>query len=454
MKTKSYTDRVLDFWKYSMQGMIFRKYLIISFLLIIFLVNAQQKTWSLNNCLDYALENNLSVRETALNSEIAAQQITAAYGNLLPNVYLYADHQYNFGSVIDPTTNARMSSDIQSNSFSFSSNIELFNWGNFVRIKSAKLQKEKAKYELEIKKNELIIQIVQAFYQLQFDQEQLALLEAHKENNLLNLQRIKTEVELGNKAKSDLYEMQASLANDEQNIIAAKNAVRVSRLNLTNLLNLKEEIEIIPSEYLTTGLPLESLDLLYETGLQNRPEIKASDLQTEISQLSIQQEKSRYLPTISGNYSLSSFYVDVESSSLSNQVRNNKNHYMGISLNIPIFNRLQTRTAVQQSKIESEQAKLQAERQKQAYYKALSEAYTQTQNAFEAWQSAEKNVEAQQKSFEKTEEKFRQGMIDAYGFFAARNGLLSAQTALLQAKYTFQYDNALLNWYVTNEIRF
>ncbi len=417
-------------------------------------LNAQQKTWSLSDCLNYALENDFSIKETVLNSEIAGQQITAAYGNLLPNANLYADNQYNFGSVIDPTTNARMSSDIRSNSFSFSSNVELFNWGNFVRIKSAKLQKEKSKYDLEIRKNELIIKIVQAFYQHQLDKEQLELLENHKANNLLNLKRIETEVELGNKAKSDLYEMQASMADDEQNIVAAQNRVRLSKLSLMNLLHIKDAVEFIQTDTLTKIFPLESIDKLFEAGLQNRPEIKSAEIQAEISEKNIQQEKSRYFPTLNGNYSLSSFYVDIESESLKDQFRNNKNHFLGISLNIPIFNRLQTRTAVQQAKIESEQAKLQNEQQKQAYYQVLSEAYTQTQNAYDAWQSAEKNTAAQQKSFEKTEEKFRQGMIDSYGYFAARNSLLSAETILIQAKYTYEYENNLLNWYVTNEAKF
>lgn len=431
-----------------------KKIITIIYIIVGYGLNAQQKTWSLNDCLNYALENDFLLKETKLNSEIAGQQITAAYGNLLPNAHLYADHQYNFGSVIDPTTNARVSSDIRSNSFSFSSNISLFNWENFVRIKSAKLQKEKSKYDLEIKKNELIIKIVQAFYQHQLDKEQLELLENHKANNLLNLKRIETEVELGNKAKSDLYEMQASMAGDEQNIVAAQNRVRLSKLSLMNLLHIKDAVEFIQTETLPEIFPLESIDKLFEAGLQNRPEIKAAEIQAEISEKNIQQKKSRYFPTLNGNYSLSSFYVDIESESLKDQFRNNKNHFLGISLNIPIFNRLQTRTAVQQAKIESEQAKLQNEQQKQAYYQVLSEAYTQTQNAYDAWQSAEKNTAAQQKSFEKTEEKFRQGMIDSYGYFAARNSLLSAETTLIQAKYTYEYENNLLNWYVTNEAKF
>src|SRR5690606_6752327 len=126
-------------------------------------LSAQEKSWTLEECIEYALENDLALRETALNQDFYQKEITGAYGNLLPSAGLYADHQYNFGSVINPTTNTRVSSDIRSNSVNFSSNVELFNWGNFVRIKSAKLKKEKAGFDLEIKKNELIIQSVQMF---------------------------------------------------------------------------------------------------------------------------------------------------------------------------------------------------------------------------------------------------------------------------------------------------
>lgn len=416
------------------------------------ILNAQEKSWTLEECIRYALNNDLVLKETALNEDFYQNEITGAYGNLLPNANLYADHQYNFGSVIDPTTNARISSDIRANSFSFSSNVELFNWGNFVKIKSAKLQKEKAIYELEIKKNELIIRIVQAFNQVQYDKEQIELIRQQLENTQLMLNRIETEFNLGNKAKSDLYEIQANKVSEEQMLVTAQNAYKVSKITLLNLLNLKEEVDFLQDENLIADSLHDTLPDLYETGLQSRPEIKAAEIQKEISRKKIEQEKSSYLPRINANYSLSSFYVDTETASLRDQFKNNKNHYLGFSINIPVFNKLQTRTAVQQGKIEWEQANLQSEQQKQAYYNALRDAYTKTQNAFETWQASEKNVEAQKISFARTEEKFRQGMIDAYGYFAAKNNLLSAQTSLLQAKYTFHYQNVLLNFYVTNEV--
>jgi outer membrane protein len=412
----------------------------------------QQQSWTLEDCISYAMKNDLGLKEKALDQDFYQKEIKGAYGNLLPNAGFYADHQYNFGSVIDPTTNNRISSDIQANSIRFSSNVELFNWGNFVKIKSAKLQKEKAATDLEIQKNELLIKIVQAFNQVEFDNEQVTLIKNQLANSEITLNRIETEFNLGNKPKSDVLEIQAQMASEKQLLAQAENASKQSVNQLKNILNLKEEVRFEKIDNLPIQWREDSLESLFSKGLANRPEIKSAELQEEIAQKSVQERKAGYLPNISGNYSLSSFYVDTETASLGDQFKNNKNHYVGISLNVPIFNRFQTQVAVQQAKIELEKANLQTEQQKQAYYNALRDAYTQTENAYLNWQASENNVEAQTASFAKTEEKFKQGMVDAYGYFAAKNNLLASQTALLQAKYTFYYENLLLNWYVTNEI--
>jgi outer membrane protein len=429
-----------------------KQFILLFCLLGSFFLQGQVKTWTLENCIDYALGNDLYLKEVALNQDFYQQEIKAAYGNLLPNAGIYADHQYNFGSVIDPTTNSRVSSDIQANSIQFSSKIDLFNWGNFIKIKSAKLQKEKALYDLEVQKNELIIKIVQAFNHIQFDKEQLILIQNQLINTELTLNRIETEVNLGNKPKSDFYEMVAQKTSEEQMRNQVENSLKISENRLLNLLQLKEYMEFSSSELADLALPAESLDNLYQLGVLNRPELKSAEIQKEISEKFIQEKRSHYLPTISGNYSLSSFYVDTETAALGDQFKNNRNHYIGISLNLPLFNRLQTQTAVQQAKIDWEKANLQLEQQKQAYFNALRDAYTQTQNAYGRWEAAELNLEAQEISFAKTEEKFKQGMVDAFAYFAAKNNLFGAQTAVLQAKYTYHYENLLLNWYVTNEL--
>lgn len=367
---------------------------------------AQEKPWTLQDCIQYALDNDLSLKEAALDTEFYQKEITAAYGNLLPNAALYADHQYNFGSVIDPTTNARVSSDIRSNSLSFSSNIELFNWGNFIHIQTTKLQKEKAKFDQEIKKNELIVRIVQTFTQIQYDKEQIELLENQLKNTEITLNQIQKEFELGNKAKSDVYELMANKISEEQLLLSARNAFKVSETAMLNLLNLKEKIDFLSTEELRIAPLQDEVEELYAVGSALRPEIKSATLQREIARKKIQLQKSNFLPRINGNYSLSSFYVDLETASLRDQFKNNKNHYLGLSIQMPLFNRWQTRTAIQQAKIEWAQADLQVEQQKQAYFNALREVFTQTENAYDNWRKAEENVAAQEISFEKTEEKW------------------------------------------------
>jgi len=435
-----------------MSNKIIKKYLLGILFLTVFLVNAQEKTWSLSDCIDYAVSHDLYLKETAMNSDLADKEITAAYGRLLPAASVYADNQYNFGSVIDPTTNARISSDIRSNSLNFSSNVELFNWGNFIRIQSAKLQKEKSLYDLEIRKNELIIKIVQAYNQIQYDREQIALLEKQLANSEITLNQIQTEFELGNKAKSDVYELQANKSSEEQMLVTAQNALRTSQTALVNLLNLKEMPEFGLLEASDEGILGMPLDELFATGIQNRPEIKSAELQNKIAEKEIKQQKSAYYPTLNGNYSLSSFYVDTETAALGDQLRNNKNHYLGISVSIPIFSRLQTKTAVQQAKIEQEQSLLQLEQQKLAYYNALRDAVNFAQNAAQNRDAAQKNVAAQEISFQKTEDKYKLGMIDAYAYFAAKNNLLAAQSALLQAEFNYNYQLILLKFYLTNEV--
>lgn len=427
-------------------------HLILLFLLIPFLVHAQLKTWTLEDCIQHALDNDLALKYAAMEIKLHQKEITAAYGNLLPNANLYADHQYNFGSVIDPTTNARVSSDIRSNSFSFSSHVELFNWGNFIQIQTAKLQKEKANFDVETKKNELMVRIVQAFTQIQYDKEQIELLVHQLDNSEVTLRQIEKEFELGNKAKSDVYELLANKASEEQMLVLAQNALKLAETNLLNLLNLKDKVNFALTEHLHSAPLPEELEVLYDQGMEFRPEIKAAELQKEIARKKIQAQRSNSLPRINGNYSLSSFYVDIETASLSDQFKNNKNHYLGLSVQIPVFNRLRTNTAIQQAKIEWEQAEIQVEQQKQAYYNALREVLNQTENAFNQWQKAEEYVHAQSISFEKTEEKYRLGMLDAYGYFAAKNALLSAKSSLLQAKYNYHYQSVLLNFYVTNEL--
>ncbi|MBA5629229.1 TolC family protein [Moheibacter lacus] len=426
--------------------------LTIIFLFYCIVVAGQEQSFTLEQAINYAWENNLTIKDQQLQEQISAKEVEKTRSNLLPTLGISAGQNFEFGSVINPATNSRETLDIQSSNIALSSNVDLFNWQNFERIKIAKLEKEKVRYNIKITKNDILIQVVQAFYQLQFSKEQLKLVESQIENTKTHLSRIEEEVDLGNKSESDLLEMKANLTSDYQRKTNAESVCQQAYLSLQNLLNRKDSSNYLFENELLVSQPSEEIQNLYENGLSTRPEIKLAQKDEEIAQKQIDEQKSLYYPTLSAGYSLSSFYTDSRVGAFSDQIADNRSHFIRLSLNIPIFNKLQTKKSVEQSKIELERSQLQIRQYEQEYYNLLSEAYLKTNNSYNQWQSSETNLNAHQLSFEKTNDKFEFGMINIYEYLTAKNNLLQVESDNLIAKYTFYMNSVLLNWYSEGQI--
>lgn len=426
----------------------------LSFILFWFsmLTFAQEQSFTLEQAIDYAWENNLTIKDQQLQEQISAKEVEKTRANLLPTLGISAGQNFEFGSVINPATNSRETLDIQSSNIALSSNVDLFNWQNFERIKISKLEKEKIQYNIEITKNDVLVQVVQAFYQLQFSKEQLKLIELQIENTQTHLSRIEDEVSFGSKSESDLLEMKANLTSDYQRKTNAESAIQQAYLVLQNLLNRKDSSNYLFENDLIASQSSEPLQNLYEQGLPERPEIKLSKKDEEIAQKQIDEQRSLYYPTLSAGYSLSSFYTDSRIGAFTDQIADNRSHFVRLSLNIPIFNKLQTKKTVEQSKIELERSQLQIKQYEQEYYNLLSEAYLKTTNSYNQWQSSETNLNAHQLSFEKTDDKFEFGMINIYEYLTAKNNLLQVESDNLIAKYTFYLNSVLLNWYSEGQI--
>src|SRR5690606_30274735 len=244
---------------------------------------AQERSFTLTQAIDYAWENNYSIKDQNLQNEISDKEVEKSYWNLLPTFGVDIGQNFEFGSVIDPSTNSRASIDVQSSNLSLGSNIDLFSWQNFIRIKVAKLEKERVALGTEIIKNELLIQVVQAFYQLQFSREQLNLVELQIENTTTHLSRIEEEVNLGNKSESDLLEMNANLASDYQRKTNAESSYQQAYLTLQNLLNRKDSSNYLFDDELIISKSPEPLKDLYNEGKNLRPEINLALLDEKIA---------------------------------------------------------------------------------------------------------------------------------------------------------------------------
>ncbi|WP_313253763.1 TolC family protein [Empedobacter sp.] len=422
---------------------------IVYFCFILLIVSksfAQKDSFTLDQSVNYAWENSISLKDISLQNEVSKIEIEKSKSNFLPTLAFSSSYNFQSGSIIDPATNNRNTLNIQSGNFALTTSVDLFNWQTIIRLKLSKLEKEKLKYQSEIIKQNLYIQIVQAFYQLQFNKEQEKLIEYQIQNTLIHLDRIQEEVKYGNKSESDLLEMKANLSNFNKQKVDASSNSKLAYLTLQNILNKKDSTDyIFDNEQLFDKT--EDLDQLYQKGLENRPDIVQSKIDEQIAQKNIEQQKSGYLPNLGANYSFSSFYTNSNKNPFSNQINDNKSHYVGISLNFPIFNKLQTQKSIEQSKIELERSQLKTHQLEQEYYNLMSDLYLKTNNSLEQWEASEKNLKNYQLSFEKIEDKFKFGLITIYEYLNSKNNLLQIETNNLIAKYSFYLNSNMLYFY-------
>lgn len=405
-----------------------------------------QKQISLEQAVNYAYENNLSLKDQNLQQDISKIEIEKSKSNFLPTLGFSSSYNFQSGSIIDPSTNTRNTLNVQSGNFALITTVDLFNWQTIIRLKLTQLENDKLKYQSEIIKQNLYIQIVQAFYQLQFNKEQEKLIENQIKNTLTHLDRIQEEVNYGNKSESDLLEMKANLSTSYKQQVDASSNYKLAYLTLQNLLNKKDSTNYIFDDNQLFNNN-ENLDQLYKKSVDNRSDIIQSRIDEQIAQKNIEQQKSAYLPNLSASYSFSSFYTDSNKNPFSNQLNDNKSHYVGISLNFPIFNKLQTQKSIEQSKIELERSQLKTHQLEQEYYNLMSDLFMKTNNSLEQWEASEKNLNDYQLSFEKIEDKFKFGLITIYEYLNSKNNLLQIETNNLIAKYSFYLNYNMLNYY-------
>lgn len=422
---------------------------VVSFCFFLFIISnlfAQKDHLSLEQAVNYAWENNLSLKDQNLQQSISKIEIEKSKSNFLPTLGFSSSYNFQSGSIIDPSTNNRNTLNVQSGNFDLTTTVDLFNWQTIIRLKLTQLENDKLKYQSEIIKQNLYIQIVQSFYQLQFNKEQEKLIENQIKNTLTHLDRIQEEIKYGNKSESDLLEMKANLSTSYKQLMDASSNYKLAYLTLQNLLNKKDSTDYIFDDNQLVDSN-KNLDELYQKGVNNRPDIVQSKMDEQIAQKNIEQQKSAYLPNLSASYSFSSFYTDSNKNPFSNQLKDNKSHYVGVSLNFPIFNKLQTQKSIEQSKIELERSQLKTHQLEQEYYNLMSDLYLKTNNSLDQWEASEENLKDYQLSFEKIEDKFKFGLITIYEYLNSKNNLLEIETSNLIAKYSYYLNSKMLNVY-------
>jgi len=461
----------------------------LSALLLIFTISAtaQQKVWTLEECITYALENNIQIQQAEINQLVSAEDVKNSKYNLLPDLNGFASHTYNFGQTIDPFTNQFANSQVRSNSFSLSSNFTIFNgFRNINTIKRNEAQLEANKLDLEKIKNDVALNISNAYLAILFNKELLKNAQAQLQVTQTQVDRVSKQVAAGALAEGAKKDIEAQFATEELQLINAQNQLRLSQLNLSQILRLEDanEFEVL-SPNLDTFQEVSELvspGALYLTALELMPEIKSAEYGLYTSQKATEIARSAYYPvlTIGGSFGtgfsganreIAGFTTfenvptgertlqtndlvvqDVSvptfrDKSFTDQVDENENYNVGFRLSIPIFNGLSARTSVQKAKLQARNAELNYENTKLQLRQNIESAHNDAVSALKRYKAAEKSVVALQTSFGYTQERFNVGLIDSFVFNTEKNRLNNAQSELLQAKYNYIFSTKVLDFY-------
>ena len=414
-----------------------------------------QQVLSLEDCIDYALKNNISLKQSALNIELNKTSYLQSKLQLLPSVNLNSSFNKNQGRYINPLTNEFIEQVSSSINLSYSTNVTLFNgFKNLNQIKKAANELLKSKYDLESAKNELISTVALAYLQILFNEELYQI--AGKQWDLTKIQetRIQILLDAGSVARGELLNIQSQIALEEQQLIQAENQLNMSKLQLAQLLEIQDyqNLKLVAENIEIPVLQItENIEYDYKKALSLQSTVKSSELAVNSAMYDYKTARANYLPSLSLTQSVSSLYSDnaQDMFTFNEQIDNNLQSGLFLNLSIPLFNKWATRTAVKQSEIQIENSRLNSQQAKNQLRKNMEQAYADQIASYKKHQSAQKSVLAYKESFGYINNRYELGMVNSYEFNESKNRLIKAESDELQAKYDLIFKVKLYEFYTS-----
>lgn len=421
---------------------------------------AQTGGWDIKTCIDYAIEHNLTVKQsqnTVLQREI---DVNSAEGRRLPSLNASTSQNFSFGRGLT-ADNTYANTNTTSTSFSLGTDVPIFNGLDITRgIKLSKLELAAATEDLEKAKNDIRISVAQAYVQILYNKEILAVAKNQVQRDSLQLVRITAMAKSGKASNSEVAAQQSSLAQSRVSEVQAENSLNLSILDLTQLLELSnpEGFDIVkPDASKLDPRILPSPEDIYAAALDIRPEIRSQELRLDYAELNILRAKGGYLPSLNLNGGIGSNYYTssgFESKSFGDQISNNFSQYIGLSLSIPIFNRFSTRNQVKTAQINFNNQELQLENTKKSLYKEIQQVYYNAVASQAKMLSSKEAASSAEVAFELTTEKYENGKSNITEYNDAKNRYLEAESNFLQARYECLFQNSLVDFYQGKELSF
>lgn len=429
-----------------------------------------QEDWTLEKCISYALDNNIQMKQSALQQESAKLDKTQSLAEMFPNLNASSGFNMSFGRNIDPGTNSFVNEQVNSNNWNVGSSVTLFNGLRLLNsFKQSQLDLIAAEYDLHGLGNDISMNIATAFMQIMFNEELLDVAQEQLDVTTEQLERTRKLVTAGSLAEGMAFDVESQLANSELQVINMENALSASILVLKQMLNLPASTEFRIKrpdvDYPMDDMGAVTVGSVYDQALNNWPQIKARETRLESARKGEQIAFASYTPSLSANASVSTFYSsafkDIDFTTFesvpipyADQLDRNLSEGIGFSLNIPIFNRLASRTAVKKARLGRINAELQLQDQKNQLYSSIQQAYNDAMAAKRQFDASEKSVKATEKAFEYAEQRYQVGMMNSLEFNTASNNVTRARSEFLRAKYDYIFKVKVLDFYQGKPITF
>ena len=425
---------------------------------------AQQSAWSLRQCCDYAIEHNISIKQQQNQCRQRELDLSTAKNSRLPDLNGSLSQNFSFGRGLT-SQNTYTNTNTSSTSLQLGTSIPLFTGFEIPnQIKLNQLNLEAATADLEKAKNDIRMQVAQAYVQILYDMEMADV--AHRQVAIDSAQvaRLQAFVKNGKASGAELSQQKATMAHSRLTATQADNNLKLSILSLSQLLELPspdgfsvvrpslESVDnLMAQDHLTTP------DQIYAEALGIKPEILSQQLKLKGTAHQIKIAQAGNYPTLSLSGGLGTNYYKTsgfKGDGFGKQLENNFSQYIGLSMSIPIFNRFQTRNRIRSARIDQANQQLQLDNTKKTLYKEIQQVYYNAQNAQSKTQSSAEAVQSSKDAFQLTQAKYENGKSTITEFNEAKNNYLKSESDLVQARYENLYQHALLEFYRGKDLNF
>lgn len=433
---------------------------IFCFLFFTLTINAQN-IWSLEDCIERAISENLNIKKQKFAKDISSNLLKQSRLSLLPSVNTFASKGYYFGRSVNPATNDYIKENIVTGDVSIVAGLTIFNGFQKINtIRKNTLEKRASNYDINKSINDISLSVVNAFLQVLFTKDLVAVNQQQLEVIRLQVERTRKMVDVGKVAKGNLLEVESQQAAEELELINTENQLDAAYLNIRQLLEISPETPFqitSPPIVIISDINFPTTDTIYQVACDIFPEIKSAELKFRSSKLDLAISKGKMSPKLSVNTAISTSYTNIYNApiinrSIKNQAQDNLNKSVSFSLEIPIFNNWHVNTEIQNSKIYVVDASYTLLQKKNELRKQIEQARADVLAAKKQYEYAKKTYDTFEETFKYIEQKYNLGLVSTYEYNDGKTKLNTSESELVRSKYDYIFKIKIIDFYMGEKL--